>query len=94
MANSADPDQLASVCKGRVCPGSAGQGLSIRRSLTESLDTRECIHIVNAWMRVGLGGSHPKLLMSVRTAQDDLYLQIILFLCTPYFYFSNTNHLY
>ena len=35
MANSADPDQLAywlliwiySVCKGRVYPGSAGQGL-------------------------------------------------------------------
>ena len=34
MANSADPDQLASliwiytVCKGRVYPGSAGQGLN------------------------------------------------------------------
>ena len=35
MANSADPDQLASsliwiytVCKGRVYPGSAGQGLT------------------------------------------------------------------
>ena len=38
MANSADPDQLASssqqiwiytVCKGRVFPGSAGQGLNM-----------------------------------------------------------------
>ena len=30
MANSADPDQLASseVCKGSVDPGSAGQGLN------------------------------------------------------------------
>ena len=35
MANSADPDQLAdldlwiyTVCKGRVYPGSAGQGLN------------------------------------------------------------------
>ena len=27
MANSADPDQLATVCKGRVYLGSAGQGL-------------------------------------------------------------------
>ena len=35
MANSANPDQLIwfySVCKGRVYPGSAGQGL-IARSL-------------------------------------------------------------
>ena len=31
MENSADPDQLASytVCKGRVYPGSAGQGLTL-----------------------------------------------------------------
>ena len=38
MANSADPDQLASagqliwiynVCKGKVYPGSAGQGLKL-----------------------------------------------------------------
>ena len=28
MTNSADPDQLASVCKARVYAGSAGLGLS------------------------------------------------------------------
>ena len=43
MANSADPDQLASseaqliwiytVCKGRVYPGSAGRGLNLKKTL-------------------------------------------------------------
>ena len=46
MANSADPDQLASsdliwiytVCKGRVYPGSAGQGLTMYICLYKHLN--------------------------------------------------------
>ena len=39
MANSADPDQcqviwIYTVCKGRVYPGSAGQGLSIKLNIS------------------------------------------------------------
>ena len=37
MANSVDPDQLASSCNGRVYPGSAGQGLVYLGSVGQGL---------------------------------------------------------
>ena len=48
MTNSTDPDQLASselytVCKGRVYPGSAGQGL---RKVSNSKKTTSCLQKV------------------------------------------------
>ena len=44
MANSADPDQLASsVCKSRTYPGSAGLGLRLKKCIVLPVDVSKIL---------------------------------------------------